>query len=148
VAARYFRLLEHACGAASGVSRNHYRARDVAELADEVQQEAKAIMTEPNLGAVRPARRHEGLGLIGLAGVVSVGLAIALWPGERSDNLTPVGVAGSPAEQPRARPAAPVLAADRQAHNAPATDEQRRRFLLLLMMNSAGPLGPYGKIGR
>ena len=105
-------------------------------------------MTEPHVAAVQPARRYEGLGLIGLAGVVSVGLVIALWPGERSDTLTPVAVAGSPVQQPRARPGAPVLAADRQAPNAPATDEQRRRFLLLLMMNSAGPLGPYGKIGR
>jgi hypothetical protein len=105
-------------------------------------------MAEPTIAAVRPARRYEGLGLIGLAGAVSVGLAIALWPGERSDNPTPVAVAGSPLEQPRARLAVPVLAADHQAHNAPGTDDQRRRFLLLLMMNSAGPLGPYGKVGR
>ena len=50
-------------------------------------------MAEPNLAAVRPARRYEGLSLIGLAGVVSVGLAIALWAGDRSDNLTPAAVA-------------------------------------------------------
>jgi len=105
-------------------------------------------MAEPNLAAVRPARRYEGLSLIGLAGVVSVGLAIALWAGDRSDNLTPAAVAGAPVHQPRERPAAPALAADRPAHDAPATDEQHRRLLLLLMMNSAGPLGPYGKISR
>ncbi len=102
-------------------------------------------MAQPDVGAVR---RHEGLGLIVLAGAVSACLAFALWSGERSDDPAPVAVASSTVQQPRARPAVPGLADDRQAHNVSAPDKQGRRLLLLLMMSGAGSLGPYGKIGR
>jgi hypothetical protein len=105
-------------------------------------------MAEPTVATVRPMRRYEGLGLIVLAGVLAGGLAIALWPGEQSGNLTPVALAGSATHQPRTRPAAPALAPDPQVRNVSAPDEQSRRVLLMLMFNSAGPLGPYGKIGR
>ncbi len=100
-----------------------------------------------NAGAVRQAR-YEGLGLTFLAGVVCGGLAVGLWFGERSDNLTPVSVASSTVQQPRVQPAAPVLAADREAPNVPAPDERRRRLLFFLMVNGAGSLGPYGRVGR
>jgi hypothetical protein len=99
-------------------------------------------MAQLDGGAVR---RHEGLGLIVLAGAVSAGLALGLWSGQRPDTPAPIAVASSTGQQPQARRAAPVRAADRQG---PVSDEQRRRLLLILMMNSAGPLGPFGKVGR
>jgi hypothetical protein len=110
-----------------------------------VQSEEAIIMAQLISGAVR---RYEGLGLLVLAGALSAGLAIALWSGERRDNPTPIAVVASTLQRSQARPAAPALAADRQGRDVPTPDEQRRRLLLMLMMNSAGPLGPYGKVGR
>jgi hypothetical protein len=99
-------------------------------------------MAQPNVAAVRPVRRYEGLALIFLAGVVSGGLAVAMWSGERSDSVKPAAMASSTA------PEAPGRATDHQALNISAPDDHSRRLLLFLMMNGAGSLGPYGKIGR
>jgi hypothetical protein len=139
----YFRLRGYPYGAASGVTRNHYRARGVAKL---LRSAAEAMMVQPNVAAVRPVRRYEGLALIFLAGVVSGGLAVAMWSGERSDSVKPAAVASSTAQQQL--PAAPGRATDHQARNVSTPDDQSRRLLLFLMMNGAGSLGPYGKIGR
>jgi hypothetical protein len=104
-------------------------------------------MAQSDLAFVRRERRHGGLGLI-LAGVVAGSLAIGLWSSERPDDPTPVVGAGSTQEQPRALPATPIRATDHQAHNVPAPDDQSRRLLMMLMTNGAGPLQPYGGLGR
>jgi hypothetical protein len=52
---------------------------------------------------------------------------------------TPVA---TPAPGATARPAAAVAAP------APKPDDRQRRVLMLLLMNSAGPVRPYGNLGR
>jgi hypothetical protein len=104
-------------------------------------------MAQSNLAFVRRVRRYGGLGLI-LAGVVAGGLAIGPWSSERRDDPTPVVGAGSTREPPRALPASPVSAVAPEAPKPSPTDEQRRRLLIVLMMNGAGPLRPYGGLGR
>jgi hypothetical protein len=102
-------------------------------------------MAQPNVAAVRLVRRHECLALIFLAGVVSGGLAVAVWSSERSDSVKPAAVVSSTARQ---QLPAPLRATDPRARNVSTPDDQSRRLLLFLMMNGASSLGPYGKIGR
>jgi hypothetical protein len=104
-------------------------------------------MAQSNLAFVRRVRRYGGLGLI-LAGVLAGSLAIGLWSSERRDDPTPVAGARSTREQPRARAASPVPAVAPEAPKPSPTDEQRRRLLIMLMTNGAGPLRPYGGLGR
>ncbi len=69
-----------------------------------------------------------------------------------------LGAAALGDEQRRAAPVAlasavpgPARASIAQSAAAPANarfDERQRRMLLLLVMRSAGPLGPYGALGR
>jgi hypothetical protein len=104
-------------------------------------------MAQSNLAFVRRERRYGGLGLI-LAGVLAGSLAIGPWSSERRDDPTPVAGARSTQEQPRARAASPVPAVAPEAPKPSPTDERRRRLLITLMTNGAGPLRPYGGLGR
>jgi hypothetical protein len=51
--------------------------------------------------------------------------------------------AGAPAE-PAVTPAAAIVAPAAR----PQADDRQRRVLMLLLMNSAGPVRPYGNLGR
>jgi hypothetical protein len=54
-----------------------------------------------------------------------------------------VPIAGTPAD-PAVTPAAAVITPVAK----PQSDDQQRRVLMLLLMNSAGPVRPYGNLGR
>jgi hypothetical protein len=80
-----------------------------------------------------------GLCLGVLAGLVLGGGAL----GDEPRHPAPVALA-SAAPNPATASPAPSTAAPANAR----FDDRQRRMLLLLVMRSAGPLGPYGALGR
>ena len=51
---------------------------------------------------------------------------------------------GAPADPAAVMPAAAIVTPAAK----PETDDRQRRVLMLLLMNSAGPVRPYGNLGR
>lgn len=88
-----------------------------------------------------------------LAGMICV-LAAAASPA-RSEEGTPAGTqpqiaAVAPAPEPAAAvvdPAVVETVKRPDARSDPSSDQQRR-MLMLLLMNSAGPVRPFGNLGR
>lgn len=91
-----------------------------------------------------------------VAWLVALPLLILTLPAQSDANLdratdgtsTPAAAvvaptAGAPAG-PAVTPAATVVAPAAR----PDSDDQQRRVLMLLLMNSAGPVRPYGNLGR
>jgi hypothetical protein len=104
-------------------------------------------MAWTGIAVLRRQRRFEGLGLLLLAAVL-VGLAFALWPKSHDSPATIVQAASVVHPMSRMQPAA--LARTRKSQEAkPApTDEQRRRLLVVLLMNGGTWVGPYGRLAR
>jgi hypothetical protein len=96
--------------------------------------------------------RREGIGVGLVAALAFVGVALADAPAGPPDNPAVAGRSGSTIAPAAISPAAarvePVLADDPKPAPSVPSREQQRRVLMLLLMNSAGPLGPYGGLGR
>jgi hypothetical protein len=90
-----------------------------------------------------------------LAWLVALPLLILTLPAQSDANLdqAPDGTAtaataiAAPATSAPADPAVKPAAATTPAAR-PEPDDRQRRVLMLLLMNSAGPVRPYGNLGR
>jgi hypothetical protein len=99
-------------------------------------------MAWTGIAVLRRQRRFEGLGLLLLAAVL-VGLAFALWPASHDNPATIVQAASV------VHPMSRMSRAGKSQEAKPApTDEQRRRFLVVLLMNGGTWVGPYGRLAR
>jgi hypothetical protein len=112
----------------------------------------EAAMKKPGDAPHRHQLRR-GAFCLGLVAGLALAVAALAEPAGNPGEPPSVAQAGStspPAIEKIVTPAAaPVLAADAKpvaAVNDP--DGQQRRLLMLLLMNSAGPLGTYGTLGR
>lgn len=96
-----------------------------------------------------------------LAWLVAVPLLVLTLPARSGDSLdqSPDGApipataivaptAGAPAAGVPAAPAVTPTAAIVTPEASPEPDDRQRRVLMLLLMNSAGPVRPYGNLGR
>jgi hypothetical protein len=112
-------------------------------------------MLKPISISALPARRRGGLSLAALLAGLALSASCALAEG-REAPPTPAALAGSTvppdlqAVPPLAAPAAERVnaAAPRAAAEQASVDERQRRLLMLLLMNSAGSLHPYGGLTR
>ncbi|HWI29795.1 MAG TPA: hypothetical protein VN668_22660 [Stellaceae bacterium] len=74
---------------------------------------------------------------------------VAASPGQLTNQSTDAAAGSTVAPAPaKAAPATALLTADTRTMPEPSVGEPQRRLLMLLLVHSAGPLGPYGALGR
>jgi hypothetical protein len=91
-----------------------------------------------------------------LAGLIALPLLIVTLPANSGATIdqvpdgtpTTVAATAAPAVNPAAGPVVTPAAAIVTPTARPESDDRQRRVLMLLLMNSAGPVRPYGNLGR
>ena len=91
-----------------------------------------------------------------LAWLVALPLLILTLPAQSGSGLdeapggtaTPAAAIATPGAGAVAAPAVTPAAAIVTPAARPESDDRQRRVLMLLLMNSAGPVRPYGNLGR
>lgn len=95
-----------------------------------------------------PAYRRRGARFAGIFVAMALGLSMPVWLGTTIEQGLGDGVSSHvTAAAPIATEADPVAIKSADAKPRQSS-EQQRRVLMLLLMNSAGPVRPFGNLGR
>lgn len=105
-------------------------------------------MTQRDLISLRRERRRWAACFAALAGLALLAASPGQSTNQPKDPVAGSTVAPAPAKTAPTPTAAAVLTADNRTLPVPSVGEPQRRLLMLLLVHSAGPLGPYGALGR